>query len=198
VRQRPAKPCTRVRFPSPPLFLDRARLAQRESASLTRKRSLVQSQYRAPQFVQMRPGFYRAFIVSAQQTRNKAGGLHQAPEDSQMTQTTSTPDMPPPADATFIGDWDACGAGTPYRFIIFAERTVTDHPARVSLHASQWANGSLAGSGEEAPGIAILDASIQPLNSDQARELASALAGRRRRARHSSTCARDRIALVHI
>jgi hypothetical protein len=28
----------------------RARLAQRESASLTRKRSLVQSQYRAPQF----------------------------------------------------------------------------------------------------------------------------------------------------
>ncbi len=86
-----------------------------------------------------------------------------------MTQTTSTPDMPPPADATFIGDWDACGAGTSYRFITFAERTVTDHPARVSLHAFQWANGSLAGSGEEAPGIAILDASIQPLNSDQAR-----------------------------
>jgi hypothetical protein len=28
--------------------LTRARLAQRESASLTRKRSLVQSQYRAP------------------------------------------------------------------------------------------------------------------------------------------------------
>ena len=31
--------------------LDPARLAQRESASLTRKRSLVQSQYRAPRFV---------------------------------------------------------------------------------------------------------------------------------------------------
>lgn len=31
-----------------------ARLAQRESASLTRKRSLVQSQYRAPEFVQFR------------------------------------------------------------------------------------------------------------------------------------------------
>jgi hypothetical protein len=30
-----------------------ARLAQRESASLTRKRSLVQSQYRAPMFVQL-------------------------------------------------------------------------------------------------------------------------------------------------
>ena len=48
VRQRPAKPCTRVRFPSPPPMRFRARLAQRESASLTRKRSLVQSQYRAP------------------------------------------------------------------------------------------------------------------------------------------------------
>ena len=33
--------------------LTRARLAQRESASLTRKRSLVQSQYRAPEFVQL-------------------------------------------------------------------------------------------------------------------------------------------------
>lgn len=31
-----------------------ARLAQRESASLTRKRSLVQSQYRAPRFLQVR------------------------------------------------------------------------------------------------------------------------------------------------
>jgi hypothetical protein len=50
VRQRPAKPCTRVRFPSPPPDLSPARLAQRESASLTRKRSLVQSQYRAPRF----------------------------------------------------------------------------------------------------------------------------------------------------
>jgi hypothetical protein len=44
LRQGPAKPCTRVRFPLPP----RGRLAQRESASLTRKRSLVQSQYRPP------------------------------------------------------------------------------------------------------------------------------------------------------
>src|ERR1700761_3496657 len=33
--------------------LSPARLAQRESASLTRKRSLVQSQYRAPQFDQL-------------------------------------------------------------------------------------------------------------------------------------------------
>ena len=34
-----------------------ARLAQRESASLTRKRSLVQSQYRAPFSCEIRPGF---------------------------------------------------------------------------------------------------------------------------------------------
>jgi hypothetical protein len=32
-------------------FYPPARLAQRESASLTRKRSLVQSQYRAPEFM---------------------------------------------------------------------------------------------------------------------------------------------------
>jgi hypothetical protein len=36
---------------------DPARLAQRESASLTRKRSLVQSQYRAPSFAQFRAVF---------------------------------------------------------------------------------------------------------------------------------------------
>ena len=36
---------------------DPARLAQRESASLTRKRSLVQSQYRAPAFVQVKARF---------------------------------------------------------------------------------------------------------------------------------------------
>ena len=44
LRQGPAKPCTRVRFPLPP----RGRLAQWESASLTRKRSQVQILYRPP------------------------------------------------------------------------------------------------------------------------------------------------------
>ena len=39
------------------IFDPPARLAQRESASLTRKRSLVQSQYRAPHKEQLRPGF---------------------------------------------------------------------------------------------------------------------------------------------
>jgi hypothetical protein len=46
-RQRPAKPCTRVQIPSPPRQ-QRGRLAQWERASLTRKRSLVQTQYRPP------------------------------------------------------------------------------------------------------------------------------------------------------
>jgi hypothetical protein len=55
-------------------FISPARLAQRESASLTRKRSLVQSQYRAPRLAQMRPGFDRAFIVFTQQTRNRPIG----------------------------------------------------------------------------------------------------------------------------
>jgi hypothetical protein len=92
-----------------------------------------------------------------------------------MTRTTPLPDVPLPVGVASVGDWDACGAGMPYRFITFAERTVTDHPARVSPHAFQCADGSLAAGGEEAPGIAVLDASIQPLNSGQARELAAAL-----------------------
>ena len=62
-RQGPAKPCTRVRFPLPP----RGRLAQRESASLTRKRSLVQSQYR--------PRIYQAERQTADLLATTAGGL---------------------------------------------------------------------------------------------------------------------------
>jgi hypothetical protein len=73
----------------------------------------------------------------------------------------------------------------PYRFVTFTDRTVTDHPARVSIQAAQWADGSLAdgtgaegngaeGNGVEAPGIAVRKA-WDPLNSDQARELAAAL-----------------------
>jgi hypothetical protein len=46
-------------------FVSPARLAQRESASLTRKRSLVQSQYRAPQFVQLKAGFSGQGQISA-------------------------------------------------------------------------------------------------------------------------------------
>jgi hypothetical protein len=51
-RQRPAKPCTAVQFRSPPLVrFPSGRLAQRESASLTRKRSEVQILQRPQLFV---------------------------------------------------------------------------------------------------------------------------------------------------
>src|SRR5215813_11461808 len=40
------------------------RLAQRESASFTPRRSLVRSQYRPPEFVQVSPGVRRGFRIS--------------------------------------------------------------------------------------------------------------------------------------
>lgn len=79
VRQRPAKPCTRVRFPSPPPKLLPARLAQRESASLTRKRSLVQSQYRAPALPRFKARFTKFCLRPAPLVRDfRAQGLRSA------------------------------------------------------------------------------------------------------------------------
>jgi hypothetical protein len=89
-----------------------------------------------------------------------------------MTQTTTTPDFPPPAGAVRVHDWERPRGGMPYRFVLFADRTVTDHPVRVSAHAFQWADGALAdgtgagGNGVEAPGIALIDAELRSLNSD--------------------------------
>jgi hypothetical protein len=54
--------------------LTRARLAQRESASLTRKRSLVQSQYRAPVFTQVRPCFWSITGAACTQRAQQALG----------------------------------------------------------------------------------------------------------------------------
>jgi hypothetical protein len=56
LRQGPAKPCTRVRFPSPPRKVP-GPLAQWESASLTRKRSLVQIQYGPPSTTAGQPSY---------------------------------------------------------------------------------------------------------------------------------------------
>jgi hypothetical protein len=67
LRQGPAKPCTRVRFPLPP----RGRLAQRESASLTRKRPQVQILYRPPQVKATPSKIYRG--------RRGPGGSHSVP-----------------------------------------------------------------------------------------------------------------------
>jgi len=68
----------------------------------------------------------------------------------------------------------------PYRLVFGVDRTVTDHAVRVSTHAFQFADGSIANRWTgEAPGMAILngdtDTGLRPLNSDQARELASVL-----------------------
>src|SRR4051812_1808024 len=66
-RQRPAKPCTRVQIPSPPRTRSTednripGRLAQWERASLTRKRSLVQTQYRPPSMLAVQLACYRIF-----------------------------------------------------------------------------------------------------------------------------------------
>ena len=52
-----------------------ARLAQRESASLTRKRSLVQSQYRAPALPQLKAPFTARFRARARYMPNCFGAL---------------------------------------------------------------------------------------------------------------------------
>ncbi len=95
-----------------------------------------------------------------------------------MPTTTEPRNVPLPAGATYVDDWQASGTGMPFRFVTLTPRTVTDHPVRVSPQVFQFADGSLAdGSDDDAPGIAILDgdSSMEPLNSDQARELAAAL-----------------------
>jgi hypothetical protein len=96
-----------------------------------------------------------------------------------MTTTTTTPrpDVPLPAGATFVDSWDTDGTAMPYRFVNFAAGTVTDHKVKVSTYAFQLADGSLASAGDQAPGILLSDSSdsSDPLNSDQARELAAAL-----------------------
>ena len=100
VRQRPAKPCTRVRFPSPPPRSTPARLAQRESASLTRKRSLVQSQYRAPGSLQVRG----SFCASAQGACPIRSAARFAIAIPRSRTTTTTPD-----DSTTLVHCDNCG-----------------------------------------------------------------------------------------
>ena len=79
---------------------DPARLAQRESASLTRKRSLVQSQYRAPVSLQVRPGFYWGLSCLRAITAHRPGGMRHPLRTSEMTQTTTSPSTgaTPPED----------------------------------------------------------------------------------------------------
>jgi hypothetical protein len=66
-------------------FVSPARLAQRESASLTRKRSLVQSQYRAPQFAQFKAGLWVPLSPAMQHACNKALKFPRDPGDVRPT-----------------------------------------------------------------------------------------------------------------
>jgi hypothetical protein len=81
------------------------------------------------------------------------------------------PDIAPPADATTVDDWQDIDP-QPYRVVLGADRTVTDHPLTVSPSGVQFADGSI-----ECPSVYIIDGEnwLSPLNSDQARELAAVL-----------------------
>jgi hypothetical protein len=96
-----------------------------------------------------------------------------------MTTTTAQinpyPDIAPPVGAEFADDWVG---EPPYRVIFGVDRTVTDHAARVYAVVVQLADGSIDEGLIEGPHVNITDgegSGIEDLNSDQARELASAL-----------------------
>jgi hypothetical protein len=95
-----------------------------------------------------------------------------------MTTTAPTspyPDVAPPLGATTLDDWQDIEP-QPYRVIIGADRTVTDHPLKVSPSAVQWADGSIDDGQIEAPLVYVFElGESTPLNSDQCRELASVL-----------------------
>jgi hypothetical protein len=103
-----------------------------------------------------------------------------------MTNTTTTaPTVPLPPGFVSAGDWQKSGSDKSYRLVFGADQTVTDHDARISTHAFQFEDGSIAIRWDsEAPSIAVLngnrDTGLWPLSSDQARELAAALLGRGR------------------
>jgi hypothetical protein len=86
------------------------------------------------------------------------------------------PDIAPPAGARIADDWQDSDP-LPYRVVLGADRTVTDHPLTVSPSAVQWVDGSIDDGRIEYPHVYVIDGEnwLSPLNSDQARELASVL-----------------------
>jgi hypothetical protein len=90
--------------------------------------------------------------------------------------TTSTiPPVPLPTGATTVDDWQHDDP-QPYRVILGADRKVTDHKLTVSPSAVQWGDGSVDDGRIEVPHVYVYDVDEgNPLNSDQARELAAAL-----------------------
>jgi hypothetical protein len=96
-----------------------------------------------------------------------------------MTTTAPTnpfPDISPPFGATTEDSWQHNDPHS-YRVVFGADRTVTDHGLKVSTNVVQWADGTIDLTGiVEAPHVYVFDLGDgNPLNSDQARELAAAL-----------------------
>jgi hypothetical protein len=89
--------------------------------------------------------------------------------------TNPYPAVSPPPGATANDDWQA-DDHQPYRVVSGSDRTVTDHKLYVSTSAVQWADGKVEDGTIEAPLVYVFDLGENaPLNSDQARELASVL-----------------------
>jgi hypothetical protein len=84
-------------------------------------------------------------------------------------------DVAPPAGAVSATAWQ-CDMRQPYRVVFGADRTVTDHTVEVYTTAIQLTDGSLDDGTEVEPlQVWIYRADDNPLNADQARELAEAL-----------------------
>jgi hypothetical protein len=96
-----------------------------------------------------------------------------------MTTTDQiNPDIAPPSGAEIVGEWDLVGAAAPYRLVSGVDRTVTDHAVRVYAAAVQLADGTTEEGSIDGPSVYVASgqaSALEPLNSDQARELASAL-----------------------
>jgi hypothetical protein len=86
------------------------------------------------------------------------------------------PDVALPPSATALDkEWQSDDF-QPYRVIVAADRTITDHRLTVSPSAVQWADGSVDDGRIEGPHIYVFNLGEgDPLNSDQARELAAVL-----------------------
>ncbi|MDT5097651.1 MAG: hypothetical protein QOC76_1388 [Mycobacterium sp.] len=91
------------------------------------------------------------------------------------TATNPYPDVALPAGARTLDTWQSDDP-LAYRVILAADRKITDHALTLSPSAIQWADGTIDGGRIEPPQIFVYDLGEgSPLNSDQARELASAL-----------------------
>lgn len=91
------------------------------------------------------------------------------------TPTNPYPDVAPPSGASTNDTWQADDP-QPSRIVYGRNRTVTDHKLCVSTSAVQWADGSVDDGAVEAPSVYVFELGENaPLNSDQARELASVL-----------------------